>query len=96
MNLSAFKIGFVALAVAGIGFAFIELRSPSGIPGLIEKRRQVHELEDTNLKLEREIEQKKQRIQRLQDNPADQELEIRQKLKLSRPGEKIYILDQKK
>ena len=96
MNFSALKIGFAALAIAGIGFAFIELRSPGGIPGLIEKRRQVHELEDTNLTLEREIEQKKQRIQRLEDNPADQELEIRQKLKLSRPGEKIYIPDQKK
>jgi cell division protein FtsB len=60
------------------------------------KRHQVQEFEQVNQRLVREIELKKSRIQRLQDNPTEQEYEIRQRLKLARPGEKIYILDDKK
>jgi cell division protein FtsB len=56
----------------------------------------VQEYEQINQKLVREIELKKDRIQRLQDNPSEQEYEIRQRLKLAKPGEKIYILDEKK
>jgi len=36
------------------------------------------------------------RIQRLQNDPREQEIEIRQRLKLAGPGEKIYIIDDKK
>ena len=53
-------------------------------------------MELANQKLASEIEREKDRIQRLQENPAEQEHEIRQRLKLAKPGEKIYILDDKK
>ena len=46
--------------------------------------------------MHREIEEKQQRIQRLEQNPAEQEFEIRQRLKLAKPGEKIYIIDENK
>ncbi len=65
-------------------------------PGLLDKRRQVHEYEVTNEQLHREIEQKQERIQRLQNDPEQQEIEIRQRLKFAGPGEKIYIIDDKK
>jgi hypothetical protein len=38
------------------------------------------------------VERKKERIKRLGDNPSEQELEIRRRLKLAHPDEKIYIL----
>jgi cell division protein FtsB len=46
--------------------------------------------------MQREIEEKQERIKRLQENPSEQEFEIRQRLKLAKPGEKIYIIDDKK
>jgi cell division protein FtsB len=42
--------------------------------------------------LAREIEQKRERINRLAGNQAEQEIEIRHRLKLVHPGEKIYIV----
>jgi hypothetical protein len=56
----------------------------------------VHELEVSNEQLQKELEQKQQRIQRLENDPREQEIEIRQRLKLAGPGEKIFIIDDKK
>lgn len=93
MNLSAAKAIYAILLITGIGYAFIELRGPNGIQGVLAKNAQVKELEIKNQQLHKDIEAKQQRIIRLRDNPAEQELEIRQKLKLTKKGEKIYILD---
>jgi cell division protein FtsB len=79
------------------GYAVVALEGPQGVPGLIEKRKQVQELEKRNAALAREIEQKRARIGRLRDNETDQELEIRQRLKLVKPDEKVFMLqDQEK
>jgi cell division protein FtsB len=90
------KVTYAAVVGAGVVYAFIALQGPNGIPGLLEKRRQVKELELVNQKLHRDIEEKQDRIKRLEQNPADQEFEIRQRLKLAKPDEKIYIIDGKK
>ena len=90
------KATYAVVVGAGVVYAFIALQGPNGIPGLLEKRRQVKELELVNQKLHREIEEKQDRIKRLEQNPADQEFEIRQRLKLAKPDEKIYIIDGKK
>jgi cell division protein FtsB len=96
MKLSLLKTTYVAAVVGGVIYAFVVLQGPNGIPGLLEKRREVKELEQVTQKMHREIEEKQQRILRLEQNPAEQEFEIRQRLKLARPGEKIYIIDDKK
>lgn len=96
MKISVVKAVYALIVLCGIAYAFIELRGPNGIPGLIEKRRQVHEYEVGNEQLHRELEQKQDRINRLQSDPREQEIEIRQRLKLASPGEKIYIIDEKK
>ena len=75
-----------------ISYAFFTLRGPKGIPGLLDRQRQVQETEKRNTALAREIEQKREHIERLTDNPAEQEKEIRQRLKLVHPGEKVYIV----
>ena len=92
MKISAVKTAYALIVLLGIVYAFVVLRGPNGIPGMFEKRRLVHEYEVSNQDLQREIEQKEQRIRRLQDDPAEQELEIRQRMKLAKPGEKIYII----
>ncbi len=93
MKVTALKAAYAAAVLAGTAYAVMVLRGPSGIPGLLEKRRLVHEYEQKTQKLHREIEQKQDRIKRLSDNPVEQEFEIRQRLKLAKPGEKIYIID---
>jgi cell division protein FtsB len=96
MKISLVKTVYALIVLCGIVYAFAELRGPNGIPGLLDKRRQVREYEVSNEQLQREIEQKQERIQRLQNDPRAQEIEIRQRLKLAGPGEKIYIIDDKK
>jgi cell division protein FtsB len=92
----AIKSIYALIVLSGVVYAFIVLRGPNGISGLHAKQQMIQEYEKSNLKLQREIEEKQARIERLKDNPAQQEFEIRQRLKLAKPGEKIYIFDDKK
>ena len=65
-----------------------------GIPALIQKQSEIRTLEKQNADLAREIEFRRERIQRLREDESEQELEIRQRLKLVRPGEKVFILQE--
>jgi len=75
-----------------VSYAFFTLRGPKGIPALLEKRRQIDALEKRDTALSLENERKREHIGKLANNPAEQELEIRQRLKLVHPEEKVYIL----
>jgi cell division protein FtsB len=81
----------VAVLLAG-SYALVTLRGPKGLPALYEKRTQIREMEKRNQTLTRDIERKREHIRRLADNPGEQELEIRERLKLVRPNEKVYII----
>lgn len=94
MNSSVARFACVAAVLLVAIYAFVTLRGPQGLPALLEKRRDIREMERLNLELHREIEAKRQRILRLQESQADQELEIRERLKLVRPGEKVFILQE--
>jgi hypothetical protein len=80
----------MALVIAG--YAFFALQGTQGIPGLIEKRRQIREYEQRNAIRAREIEEKRARLERFRANRSDQEMEIKQQLKLVKPDEKVFIL----
>jgi cell division protein FtsB len=94
MKISFLRIGYACLVLAGIGYAFVELSGPNGINGMKEKREQVRQLEAENDQLHNEIGQKQQRIERLRNDPQAQEIEIRKRLKLAAPGEKVFIIDE--
>jgi len=96
MKSSAIRAVYAFIVLSGVIYAFVVLRGPNGIPGLRAKQQLIQEYEQGNVKMQREIEEKQERIKRLQDNATEQEFEIRQRLKLAKPGEKIYILDDKK
>lgn len=96
MRPSLAKIVCALVIVLAAGYAFLTLRGPQGIPALAEKRRQIGELEKRNAALAREIEAKRERINRLRESPSLQEMEIRQRLKLVHPDEKVYILQENK
>jgi cell division protein FtsB len=85
------RIAYLTAFLAVLGYAFFTLRGPNGIPALLERQRQIEDMQQRNAKLDREIERMRDHIKRLTDNPAQQELEIRERLKLVKKGEKVYI-----
>lgn len=94
MRNPALKTAYAIVVLTGVAYVFIALEGPNGIPALLAKRSQVAQYEKENQRILRENVQKEQRIERLENNPIEQEMEIRQRLKLAKPGEKIYILDE--
>lgn len=81
------------LVVGLIGvYGYLVLRGPQGIPALRGKWREIRELEEKNANLQRENQYRRDRIKKLEENSSAQELEIRKKLKLVRPGETSFIL----
>ena len=92
MRFAPARYVYVLAFLVVVAYAIFTLRGPTGVPGLVEKRRQIELLEKRNTALIRENDRKREHIQRLSNNPAEQELEIRQRLKLVHPDEKVYIL----
>jgi cell division protein FtsB len=86
------RIGLAIVVVLASVYGYMSLRGPQGIPALMEKWREIRKLEEDNAALQRENDYRRERIKKLQDSPSEQELEIRKKLKLLRPGETSFIL----
>ena len=84
------RAAYVIIFLAVVVYAFFAF--PKGMSAWQEKKRQIQEMEKRNAATAMEVERKKEHIRRLADNPAEQELEIRRRLKLAHPDEKIYIL----
>ena len=85
--LTRFALLFVFLMA--VSYAFVAF--PKGIHAWQEKQRQIQEKEKSNTILVKEVERQKERVHRLATDPAEQELEIRKRLKLARPDEKVFI-----
>jgi cell division protein FtsB len=85
----AYSIAFLLVA----GYAVITLRGPRGIAAWLDKQHQIQELENRNAGLAQEIERKRAHIERLSGNPVEQELEIRERLKLVHPKDKVFIIE---
>jgi len=85
------RLALVVLAIA-IAYAWIAVRGPQGLQALLEKRREIQQLQEQNAALTREIEHRRDRIRRLEESTSEQEMEIRKQLKLLRPGETTFIL----
>ena len=84
----AYLVAILALA----SYALFALRGPRGVSALLEKQAEIRQLERHNTALAKEIERKREHLRRLNENPAEQELEIRDRLKLIRPDEKVYVI----
>jgi cell division protein FtsB len=81
----------IVFALIG-AYGLVELRSPQGIPALKQRWDDIRKLEEENANLQRENNYRRERIQKLESSSSEQELEIRKKLKLLRPGETSFIL----
>jgi len=87
--------GLVMLVCEALGGPelMVDARFVNGRERIKHRPEMTEEIEKRNAALAQENERTREHIQRLSDNPAEQELEIRQRLKLVHPGEKVYILN---
>jgi len=86
------RLLFVVVMVAVATYSYFTLRKPQGLPALRGKWSEIRQMEEDNAALQRENDYRRKRIENLRSNSAEQELEIRKKLKLLRPGETSFIL----
>ena len=91
-KVAARRIAAVLAVVLAVGYVVTTLRGPQGFPAWMEKRREIRGLQEKNANLMQEIQMKRDRLKRLRDSEAEQEEEIRKRLKLLRPGETSFIL----
>jgi cell division protein FtsB len=92
MRFSLTLCACAAAILSVTAYAVYTLRGPEGIPALAKRREEIQQIEKRNVELSREIERRRQKINRLRENPAEQELQIRKQRKLVRPGEKVFVL----
>ena len=70
----------LAALVGLAAYAMIMLRGPQGLSALEEKRHEIRVLEEENADLQRDLEAKKLRIERLKNDPTTQEVEVGKRL----------------
>ena len=90
------KAAFLTVILLVCAYGVVALRGPNGLTALAEKRRQIQDLQDQNASLEADNGRKRNRIGQLKTSRPAQDLEIREKLKLLRPGETQFILPETK
>lgn len=73
-------------------YGLFALQGPFGVRALLEKHREIRQLEEQNALMSQENQRRRERIERLRSSPDEQRLEIEKKLKLQRPGETIFVL----
>jgi len=83
------RVALFLVFLAAVSYAFLAF--PRGIHAWQEAERQIAEKEKSNTVLVQDLERQKRRINRLANDPVEQELEIRRRLKLNRPNEKVFI-----
>jgi cell division protein FtsB len=90
MKASLTRFVYVLVFLSAVGYAFFAF--PQGMRAWRDKQRQIQEMEKRNDSLANRVERQKDYINRLKNNSAAQELEIRKRLKLLHPEEKVYIM----
>lgn len=83
-----FLCGLIALAA----YAAIMLRGPQGVAALEDKRKTVRQLENQNATLQKEIDDDKKLIDKLQHDPATQERYVRERTGKTRPGDTSFLV----
>lgn len=86
------RAGIAVAVVLAVAYGWVFFRGPQGFQTLLEKRREIRELEYRNDEARRENERRKEKIHRLEESRSEQDMEIRKQLKLQKPGETTFIL----
>src|SRR4029077_20360951 len=87
------RTGYIVVVGLVVIYGLVALRGPQGVSALLDKRREVRLLEEQNAAKAAESHPRRERTPRLEKNSTEQEMEIRKQLKLLRPGETTFILE---
>lgn len=90
------KLTYAAAVLGVVSYGVVQYRGLNGMAGERARQQEIDDLAASNARLRSEVERQQQRIERLTTNPAEQELEIRKRLKFVKPGEQVYILQDDK
>ena len=91
MKSSVIRFLYAMALVIAVVYAFFAMRGPHGVAAYTQKRQEIREMEESNAALARENQVKREYIERLSQSQAEQELEIRRRLKLVKPKEKVFM-----
>jgi cell division protein FtsB len=91
MKNSAIRIGYMLALMMAVVYAFVTMRGSHGISAWMEKRQEIRTLEENNAILTRENQVRREYIDRLEKSHDEQELVIRERLKLVKPNEKVFM-----
>ena len=84
---------YYTLAVSLLcAFAFVTMRGPRVIPDLFATWDEIRGIEKGNAELKREMDQRRERIKLLKENPAELEPEFRRLLEMQKKGEVDFKL----
>lgn len=95
MKPAFYRAGRALLFVAIAAFLFFGLHVPQGIADLEAKHQTIRRLQKENADLNKELEEKRERVRKLRDSRSEQELEIRKQLRYQREGETSIIVPEK-
>ncbi len=95
MNSLAARIVYAVVIMAAFLYAVHSLRGPRGVSAWMQKETEAQKLEERVSALARENEQKAIELEVVRKKRDQQELMIRDRLKLLRRDEKLYILENK-
>jgi len=84
--------GLLLVGVAVSGYIWLALWGPQGVQALIEKNKEIRQLQQQNAEMKLENQRRAEHIRRLESSRSEQEMEIRKQLKLLRPGETTFLL----
>jgi cell division protein FtsB len=91
MKTPVIRIAYGAAFLLAVVYAILTLRGPYGVSAYIRNQQEIREREAENAELARENQLRREYIERLKQNQLDQEMEIRRRLKLVKPKEKVFI-----
>lgn len=91
MKSALIRVAYSVALVMAVIYAFYTIRGPHGVSAWMEKRQEIREMEQQNTELSRENQLKREYIERLRQSQPEQELEIRKRLKLVKPNEKVFM-----
>jgi cell division protein FtsB len=95
MRIGRRKAATAAAALLALGVGYHVVGGANGLTMYQQKRHETHLLSQEMQDLQRENEQLKEHVDRLQNDPEAIEHQAREELRYARPGEVIYALPEK-
>ena len=80
-----------ALCVAG-GYLLFSFLGPNGIPMVLEKRRQIRELQQQHSDLQRQIRESRDRIRSFTENAGERDRRVREDWRKLKKDETTFVL----